>query len=220
MPIERSISEHRTSSLECRHPGLELSANGHGRKWEYFLKRFLWSCVQLPFWPKTPRVLNPLRIMLLRLFGARIGRGCVVGSVRIWIPWNLQMDEFAVVANGAELYNLAPIRIGAHSVVSQEGCLCTSTHDYTQPDFPLYSRPITVGARAWIAARAFIAPGITVGEGAVVGACSVVTKNVSPWAVCVGNPCREIKQREPVAQVLTAPWGSRSRLFKSRPRGD
>jgi putative colanic acid biosynthesis acetyltransferase WcaF len=119
------------------------------------------------------------------------------------------MAEFAVVANGAELYNLAPIRIGANSVVSQRSYLCTATHDYTRPDFALYSKAITVGERVWIAACVFIAPGVNVGEGAVVGACSVVTKDVPAWTVCAGNPCRVIKSRQRVVQILTAPWGSR-----------
>ena len=197
------------TSLQCPYPAVGMSAHGSGGRLGYLLKRFLWSCVQVPFWPKMPRVLSPLRIALLRLFGARIGRGCVVGSVRIWIPWHLELDDFATVANGVELYNLAPIRIGTYSVVSQGSYLCTASHDYTKPDFPLYSKAIRVDACAWVAARAFLAPGITVGEGAVVGACSVVTKDVEPWTVCAGNPCHVIKTRRRIAQVLTPPMGSR-----------
>jgi acetyltransferase-like isoleucine patch superfamily enzyme len=73
--------------------------------------------------------------------------------------------------------------------------LCTATHDYTKPNFPIYSLPITIGSSAWIAAAVFVGPGIQVGEGAVVGACSVVTKDVPAWTVCAGNPCRAIKAR-------------------------
>jgi putative colanic acid biosynthesis acetyltransferase WcaF len=196
------------TSIQCPHPGVKLNSHG-SKQLSYLLKRFLWSCVQLPFWLRMPRVLSPFRIMLLRLFGARIGRRCVVGSARVWIPWNLEMDDFAVVGNDAEVYNLAPVRIGANSVDSQRSYLCTATHDYTKPDFPLYSRAITVGGGAWIAACVFVAPGVNVGEGAVVGACSVVTKDIPPWTVCAGNPCRVIKPRPLVAQVLTAPLGSR-----------
>ena len=174
---------------------VRLSKYHDARPWGYLLMRFLWSCVQLPFWPRMPRRLSPLRIALLRVFGAQIGQRCLVDSSRIWIPWNLQMDEFSVIGSGAEIYNLAPVRIGANSVVSQRGYLCTATHDYTKIDFPLYSRPITIGPSAWIAAGAFIGPGVEVGEGAVVGAFSVVTKDVPPWMVCVGNPCRPIKSR-------------------------
>jgi putative colanic acid biosynthesis acetyltransferase WcaF len=175
--------------------GIKLNTYKDDRPWSYLLKRLLWSCVQLPFWLRIPRLLNPVRIALLRLFGARIARRCLVGSARIWIPWNLQMDEFSAIGDSAEIYNLAPVRIGAHSVVSQRGYLCTATHDYTKSNFPIYALPITIGGSAWIAAAAFLGPGINVGEGAVVGACSVVTKDVPPWTVCAGNPCREIKPR-------------------------
>jgi len=105
------------------------------------------------------------------------------------------MEEYSVIGNGAEIYNLAQVKIGANSIVSQRSYLCTATHDYTKPEFPLYSRPITIGPNAWVAACAFIGPGVTVGEGAVVGACSVVVKDVSPWTVCAVTPCRVIKSR-------------------------
>ena len=176
-------------------PTVKLSTYEDRRPWNHQLKRLLWYCVQLPFWLKVPRVLSPLRIALLRLFGAQIGRQCLIGSARIWIPWNLEMGEFSAIGDAVEIYNLAPVRIGANSVVSQRGYLCTATHDYTKSNFPIYSLPITIGPSAWIAAAAFIAPGINVGEGAVVGACSVVMKDVPPWMVCAGNPCRAIKLR-------------------------
>src|SRR5580704_9122839 len=177
-------------------PSIRLSTYKDPRPWSNLLKRLLWLCVQLPFWLRIPRVLNPIRIALLRLFGAQIGRRCLVGTARIWIPWNLRMAEFSAIGDGAEIYNLAPVQIGPNSVVSQRSYLCTATHDYTKSDFPIYSLPIKIGASAWIAACAFIGPGINVGEGAVVGACSVVTKDVPPWTVCAGNPCRVIKTRQ------------------------
>jgi putative colanic acid biosynthesis acetyltransferase WcaF len=105
------------------------------------------------------------------------------------------MDEYSAVGDSAEIYNLARVHIGANSVVSQRSYICTATHDYTKPSFPIYSVPITIGSSAWIAAGVFVAPGISVGDGAVVGAFSVVTRDVPPWTVAVGNPCRVIKSR-------------------------
>jgi putative colanic acid biosynthesis acetyltransferase WcaF len=176
-------------------PGVRLSTYQDRRPRSYLLKRLLWSCVQLPFWLRVPRVLSPVRIALLKLFGAQIARRCLVGSARIWIPWNLHMGEFSAIGDSAEVYNLAAVRIGANSVVSQRSYLCTATHDYTRSSFPICALPITIGSSAWIAAGAFVAPGINVGEGAVVGAFSVVTKDVPPWTVCAGNPCQVIKAR-------------------------
>lgn len=174
---------------------VKLSEYRDPKPWAHQLKRALWYLVQFPFWVRIPRVLNPVRIALLRLFGAQIGRNCLVGSARVWIPWNLRMGEFSVIGDSVEIYNLAPVHIGANCVVSQRTYLCTATHDYQKPHFPIYSRPINIDSSAWIAASAFLAPGISVGEGAVVGACSVVTTNVPPWTVCAGNPCRVIKER-------------------------
>jgi len=175
--------------------GVKLSEYKRQATWQYLAKRFLWACVQLPFWSKMPRRLSPLRILLLRAFGAQIGRNCRVDAARIWLPWNLEMSDWSVIGGSAEIYNLSPVRIGANSVVSQRAYLCTATHDHTRADFPLYSEPITVEASVWIAAGVFVAPGTRVGEGAVIGAYSVVTRDVPPWMVCAGNPCRPIKSR-------------------------
>src|SRR5690242_17316480 len=57
---------------------VRLSEYKSERDWRYMLKRLLWSSVQLPFWPKMPRRFSALRIFLLRLFGAKIGRNCRV----------------------------------------------------------------------------------------------------------------------------------------------
>jgi putative colanic acid biosynthesis acetyltransferase WcaF len=160
------------------------------------LLRVLWHCFQLPFFPHTPRLLSPLRIFLLRLFGARIGRDCQIdGGVRIWIPWNLTMGVRSTIGFNAEIYNFAPVEIGDQVVISQRSYLCTSTHDYAHPHFPLRSAPISVRSQAWVAAGVFIAPNVTVGEGAVIGACSVVTKSMPAWTICAGNPCRPLKPR-------------------------
>jgi putative colanic acid biosynthesis acetyltransferase WcaF len=175
---------------------VDLGSYVHKRPWQYLVKRAVWACVQLPFWPGMPKKLSSLRVALLRLFGAHIGEGCqICGGVRIWEPWNLQMGIRSVFGVGAEIYNLAKITIGSNSVISQGAYLCSASHDYTQPSFPLFSKPISIGDGAWIAARAFVGPGVSIGDGTVIGACSVVTKDMPAWTVCAGNPCKPIKPR-------------------------
>jgi putative colanic acid biosynthesis acetyltransferase WcaF len=87
------------------------------------------------------------------------------------------------------------IELGEYTTVSQYAHLCAATHDYTKPTMPLVSKPIRIGARAWVAAGAFVGPGVAVGEGAVVGARAVVVKDIPEWTVVAGNPAVQIKKR-------------------------
>jgi len=160
------------------------------------LMRTLWHCFQLPFFNHTPRMLSPLRIFLLRLFGAKIGRHCNISyGVKIWVPWNLTLGDYTAIGFGTEIYNFAPVVLGSNTVLSQRCYVCTASHDYSHPHHPLTTAPIHIGSEAWVAAEVFLAPGITIGEGAVVGACSVVTRDLPAWKVCAGNPCRVLKER-------------------------
>jgi putative colanic acid biosynthesis acetyltransferase WcaF len=87
------------------------------------------------------------------------------------------------------------IRIGSKVAISQRSFLCTGTHDVSSLLRPLRTSPIMIGDHAWIAAEAMIMPGCSIGEGAVVGARSVVRTHMPDWQICVGDPCRPIKER-------------------------
>ena len=136
------------------------------------------------------------RALVLRLFGARMGRGChVYPGVRVWAPWNLVMEDQASLGDGVICYNIATITVGRRAVVSQGAHLCTGTHDYEDPAFQLVAKPISIGAEAWICTEAFIAPGVCIGEGAVIGARALVTRDMPAWMVCAGMPARAVKPR-------------------------
>lgn len=57
-----------------------------------------------------------------------------------------------------------------------------------------YGKPITIGPNCWIASNVVIAAGVTIGEGCVIGAGSIVTRNIPPNSLAVGNPCRVIRE--------------------------
>lgn len=71
------------------------------------------------------------------------------------------------------------------------------------PDFFEWRRasPVTLGHDVWIGHGAVVLPGVTVGTGAAVGAGTIVTKDVPPFAVVVGNPGRVLRLRFADAQV-------------------
>jgi len=57
--------------------------------------------------------------------------------------------------------------------------------------------PVVLKDKAWIGFNASILKGVTIGEGAVVGACSVVTRDIPPYALAVGNPARVVRSLAP-----------------------
>jgi len=170
------------------------------------LARLLWNLVCALFYRPTPRFLHPWRRVLLRLFGARIGRAAhPYPRARIWAPWNLTMGPQSCLADGVDCYSVAPITLGENAIVSQYAYLCSATHDYDDPAFPLLVAPIVIGPNAWVAAGAFVGPGVAVAEGAVLGARSVVVRDVAPWDVVGGNPARVLRRRALRPDLVATP---------------
>lgn len=59
--------------------------------------------------------------------------------------------------------------------------------------------PVHIGHDVWIGHGAIVLPGRTIGTGAVVGAGSIVTRDVAPYTIVVGNPARLVRRRFPEA---------------------
>lgn len=160
------------------------------------VKRAVWMVVRSTVFRHSWHNMYAWRRWVLRLFGARIGRRCIIRpSVHVEIPWNLEMADFATLGDEARVYNLGPIRLGRRVTVSQRAHLCAGTHDFSRADMPLIRPAIVIGDDAWVAADAFVGPGVTVGGGSVVGARACVFKDVEAWAIMGGNPARVIGTR-------------------------
>ena len=160
------------------------------------LRMVVWEYAWLLLCAWTPKPLNPWRLIVLRLFGAKLhGTPFVHQRARIALPWNLTMHHRACLGDRANAYSLGEIEIHEGATVAQEAYLCTGTHDFANPALPLSTAKITIGAKAFIGARAFVLPGVTIGERSVVGACSVVTKDVCKGVIMAGNPARRIAGR-------------------------
>jgi phosphonate metabolism protein (transferase hexapeptide repeat family) len=71
------------------------------------------------------------------------------------------------------------------------------------------AKRVIIGNDVWIGHGAVIMPGVTIGDGAVIGANAVVTKNVEPYAVAAGVPCKFMKWRFPAdvrARLQALQW--------------
>lgn len=79
-----------------------------------------------------------------------------------------------------------------HSFMWQERNIKTARdgHDYDEE----YGKPVTIGDNCWFASNVVITGGVTIGDGCVIGAGSVVTRDIPPNSLAVGNPCRVIRK--------------------------
>ncbi len=162
------------------------------------LARWLWLVVEKTIFRWSPRPWHAWRAWLLRCFGATIvepGKVVVFPTVQVHFPWKLTLEPRAMLGPHVRVYNLAPIRLEFGANISQFTYLCAGSHDYTRWELPTTFGPITIGANAWVAADVFVGPDVDIGELTVVGARSVVISSLPARKICVGHPCRPIKDR-------------------------
>lgn len=75
-------------------------------------------------------------------------------------------------------------------------------------DLPLKGDTV-VGNDVWIGQNVTVLPGVHIGDGAIIGANSLVSKDVPPYCIVGGNPCREIRPRfnkELTEYLLNLKW--------------
>jgi putative colanic acid biosynthesis acetyltransferase WcaF len=138
---------------------------------------------------------GPKRI-LLRCFGASIGRGVVIKPrVNIKRPWRLSVGDHSWIGEGVWIDNLASTTIGAHCCISQGTYLCGGNHDWYDVRFALRLAPISIADQCWIGAKSIVAPGVLIGEGTVTLLGSVVTEDTATWAIWGGNPAVRLRDR-------------------------
>jgi len=94
---------------------------------------------------------------------------------------------------------IGPVTIGNNVILAQNIVMSGLNHNYTNIDIPIYLQGetvavITIEDDCWIGANAVITAGITIGKHSVIAGGAVVTKNIPPYSVAVGNPARVIKQ--------------------------
>jgi putative colanic acid biosynthesis acetyltransferase WcaF len=156
----------------------------------------LWWIVQATLFRWSPQVLYRWRSFLLRLFGARIGKGVGIRpTAQVTYPWKLEIGDYCWIGDDCVIYNLGKITLGSNVALAHGVYLCTGLHDYTDPSFPIGASPITVADEVWLTNDVFVGPGVTIGRGCVVGARSTVLKDLPEMMLCAGYPAKVIRPR-------------------------
>ena len=159
--------------------------------------RAAWFLLGLPLLRASWLPFSAVRAALLRIFGARIGRGAVIKpGVRVKYPWLFEAGHHCWIGEDVWIDNLGRVRLGNNVCISQGAYLCTGNHDWSDPAFGLIVKPIEIADGAWIGARSLVAPGAGAGECAIVAAGSVVSHCVPPFEIHAGNPAVFVRQRD------------------------
>ncbi len=161
-----------------------------------FYKITLWYFVNALFVKASWNPVMCVKIWLLKLFGAKIGKGLVIkNNVNIKFPWKLEIGDNVWLGENCWLDNLDYIAIGSNVCISQGALLITGNHDYTKVDFPYRNAPIKIEDGAWIGAKAVVAPGVRIATHSILALGTVMTKDTEPFGIYQGNPGKKIKER-------------------------
>ncbi len=136
-------------------------------------------------WP----ILQPIaprktRAFLLRRIGCRVGKNVFIGEyvrMDIWHADLIYIDDYAHVTSGC--------RILCHQRDLTGYCVGDNA-----ADLKYRTGEVHIGKGVMLGMETMVMPGVTIGDGAIVGARSVVTKDIPPYTIAVGNPTKVIKQ--------------------------
>ena len=140
---------------------------------------------------------SKLKVFILRIFGANIGKGCVIKpKIKIKYPWKLTVGNNCWIGEEVWIDNLAMVSLGNSVCLSQGAMLLCGNHDYKKIEFDLITKEIRLSDGVWIGAKSILTPGISAGEHSVLTVGSVASKNLEPYGIYSGIPAMKVKERE------------------------
>lgn len=159
-------------------------------------KEVMWYLVKVCFFLSALPFPRNFKVFLLRLFGAKVGKGVVIKPrVNIHFPWKLNIGDFVWIGEEVFILNFELIVLENNSCISQRVFLCGGNHDFRIPSMPYRNGSIQVKEGAWVGANVFVGPNVVIGVDSVVTAGSVVTRDLEPNGIYRGNPSEFINKR-------------------------
>jgi acetyltransferase-like isoleucine patch superfamily enzyme len=125
-----------------------------------------------------------------------IGEWCSLSpGTKIWAMQRIELGSRVILSHGVQIFDNNSHSISAQDRHERFRELRTFGR-HLQPE-QISHKPIRIEDDAWIGFNSAILKGVTIGRGAIVGACSVVTQDVPPYAIVVGNPVRRVGDSRP-----------------------
>lgn len=159
------------------------------------LVRILWYFIN-SFIINTPCPLNFIKIILLKMFGARVGKNVIIKPrVNIKYPWNISIGDNAWIGEKVWLDSLGKININANACLSQGAMLICGNHNYKKQTFDLMVGEINIEEGVWIGTGSIVCSGVTCKSHSVLTAGSVAANDLEAYSIYQGNPAVKIKDR-------------------------
>ncbi|MGY1828426.1 MULTISPECIES: sugar O-acetyltransferase [unclassified Blastococcus] len=134
--------------------------------------------------------------LLTELLGAVGGGTTIRSDFRCDYGYRISVGAHCFVNWGAVFLDVGPITLGDHVQLGPGVQLLTAVHPLDPAERRAgwqHASPVTIGDNAWLGGGVIVLPGVTVGADTVVGAGSVVTADLPPGVVAVGNPARVVR---------------------------
>jgi putative colanic acid biosynthesis acetyltransferase WcaF len=157
--------------------------------------RTLWYCVNRMFFKTSIPYPSFLKVLILKLFGCKIGSCIIKPDVNIKYPWFLNIGYNVWIGESVWIDNLAQVKIGNNVCISQGSLLLTGNHDFTKSEFDLIVKEISIEDGVWIGAKVLVCPGAILHSHCVISAGSVLNGEAQQYMIYKGNPCIAIKKR-------------------------
>jgi len=128
-------------------------------------------------------------------YGGRIeiGEYSYVGrGTRVWSGESVKIGRYVLLAHNVNITDTNSHQLSA--LERAEHVLRTDVHGRPFLKGSIRTGPIEIGNHAWLNFGVGVLRGVKIGEGAIIGACSLVTKDVPPYSLAVGNPARVIRE--------------------------
>lgn len=145
----------------------------------------------------TPPLFMRMRNILLKKILGKIGKSFLIEQPFMCdYGYNIEIGENFCSNHNLLILDSAKVKIGDNVLIGPNCSFYTSTHpiNYKERELGIeLAKPITIGNNVWLGGNVVVLAGVTIGENSVIGAGSVVSKDIPPNTVAVGNPCRVIK---------------------------
>jgi putative colanic acid biosynthesis acetyltransferase WcaF len=160
------------------------------------IKIALWYFTNILFLMNPLNPISCIKVYLLRLFGAKIGKNVVIKpSVNIKYPWRLFVGDNTWIGEKTWIDNLSNVYIGNNVCISQGAMLLTGNHNYKKVTFDLVIGEIRIEDGVWIGAHSVVCSGVTCFSHAILTVNSVATKNLEAYSIYQGNPALKTRNR-------------------------